>query len=122
MVEYGKNGNLLASDVRFVASVLRDAERLDWCEGQLERRKRAVQTIMTGRIAGTWEEESELYGLSGVDDYEDKLFKKYGWNKVDSGFRLWGETLRRDARKTRQSDRFLQSKGWNDVDSGFRIL
>ena len=122
MIESGRNGSLLASDVRFVAGVLRDAEKLEWGEGQLERRKRAVQTVMTGRIAGTWEEESDLYGLTSADDYEDGLFKKHGWNKVDSGFRLWGATLRRDSRRTRQSDGFLQSQGWNYVDSGFRII
>lgn len=122
-IENGKCGNLLASDVRFVAGVLRDAEKLDWGEGQLEGRKRAVQTVMTGYIAGTWKEESSLYGLTDVDDYEDELFKKHGWNKVDSGFRLWGAAaLRLDNRRTRQSDGFLQSKGWNDVDSGFRII
>ncbi len=122
MIEYGQNDSLLAADVRFVAGVLRDAEKLEWGEGQLERRKRAVQTIMTGRIAGTWEEESELYGLRSADDYEDQLFKKHGWNKVDSGFRLWGADLMQGSRRKSQQDDFLQSKGWNNVDSGFRII
>jgi len=127
MIEHGKNGGVLrASDVRFVAGVLRDAEKLEWVSGQLERRKRAVKTIMTGRIAGTWEEESDLYGLRGVDDdndEEDDLFKKYGWNKVDSGFSLWGSKSkvttppRRKGINSRRSDDFLQSKGWNNVDS-----
>lgn len=118
----GQNDCLLATDVRFVAGVLRDAEKLEWGEGQLERRKRAVQTIMTGRMAGTWKEESDLYGLTSVDDYEDQLFKKHGWNKVDSGFRLWGADLRRGSGRRAERDDFLQSKGWNNVDSGFRII
>ncbi len=122
MIEHGTNGALMASDVRFIAGVLRDAEKLDWASGQLERRKRAVKTIMTGRIAGTWEEESELYGLKRVDDYEDNLFKKHGWNKVDSGFNLWGSKATSDRRRQDASDDFLQSKGWNNVDSGFRII
>lgn len=122
MIENGRNGSLRASDVRFVAGVLRDAEKLEWGEGQLESRKRAVQTIMTGRYADTWEEESDLYGLTSVDEYEDGLFKKHGWNRVDSGFRLWGANLRRENRKLRDNDDFLQSKGWNNVDSGFRII
>lgn len=111
-----------ASDVRFIAGVLRDAEKLEWGEGQLESRKRAVQTIMTSRFAVTWAEESDLYGLTSVDDYDDELFKKHGWNRVDSGFRLWGANLKRDNRRQRDSDTFFQSKGWNNVDSGFRII
>ena len=106
MIVSGQNDSLLAADVRFVAGVLRDAEKLEWGGGQLERRKRAVQTIMTGRMAGTWKEESDLYGLTSVDDYEDRLFKKHGWNKVDSGFRLWGADLRlRGSRRGEQHRR-----------------
>ena len=122
MIEHGKNDVLRASDVRFVAGVLRDAEKMEWPSGQLERRKRAVKTIMTGRIAGTWEEESELYGLTGLLDDEDNLFKKYGWNKVDSGFKLWGSKSKSDRSRQDDSDDFLQSKGWNNVNSGFRII
>ncbi len=117
----GKSGGLHATDVRFIAGVLRDAEKLEWGEGQLERRKRAVQTVMTGRIAEAWEEEAGLFGLLEADDSEDDLFKRHGWNKVDSGFRLWGaDTVEVDSR--RQNDAFLQSKGWTNVDSGFRFI
>jgi hypothetical protein len=122
MIEHGKNGGLTASDVRFVAGLLRDAEKLEWASGQLERRKRAIKTVMTGRVAGTWEEESGLYGLTDVDDNEDDLFKKHGWNKVDSGFSLWGSKLTNAPSPQREKDFFLQSKGWNNVDSGFRII
>jgi hypothetical protein len=123
MIENSKNGGLHAKEVRFVAGALRDAEKLDWGEGQLERRKLAIQTVMTGRIADAWEEEAGLYGLLEVeDDSEDELFKRHGWNKVDSGFRLWGaESVDIEAREERR-DNFLESKGWNNVDSGFRII
>jgi len=122
MIKSGQNGRMLASDVRFVAGVLRDAEALNWAEGQLERRKLAVKKIMTGRIAGTWKEESDLFGLANPDHYEDEMFKKHGWNKVDSGFRLWGSESNIGSSSRRSSDKFLQSKGWNNVDSGFRII
>lgn len=122
IIEYAKGSALQAQDVRFIASVLRDAEKLYWSEGQLEQRKRAVQSIMTGRISGTWEEESGLYGLKSADDYEDELFKKHGWNKVDSGFKLWGARSAAGRSKASGSDDFLLSKGWNNVDSGFRLI
>ena len=120
MIENGGVGGLTAGDVRFVAGVLRDAEKLDWREGQLESRKSAIQTVMTGRIADTWEEEASLFGL--LDDSEsDTVFKRHGWNKVDSGFQLWGAKLA-ESNQQRPKDAFLASKGWNDVDSGFRII
>lgn len=122
MIEYGKGGFLIASDVRFLAGVLRDAEKLEWAPGQLDSRKRAVRTIMTGRIAGTWEEESGLYGLSDTYEDEGELFKKHGWNKVDSGFSLWGSKAKSTFGRQQDKDDFLQSKGWNNVDSGFRII
>ena len=57
---------------------------------------------------------------------EDALFKRKGWNEVDSGFRLWGGG-RMDMKLPEKStgkgvDKFLESKGWNNVDSGFRII
>ena len=132
MIENGKHGGMTAGDVRFIASVLRDAEKLDWREGQLESRKGAIQMVMTGRIADTWEEEANLFGLlsSSSDDSnsnsEDEMFKRHGWNKVDSGFQLWGAKLTAEQsnqnRRGSRRDEFLESKGWNDVDSGFRII
>lgn len=119
MVENSKIRNLQALEVRFIAGVLRDAEKLYWPQGQLEKRKLSINMVMTGRIAEAWEEESNLYGLTESDDEKDNtLFKEHGWNKVDSGFQLWG------AGKTGETptDIFLQSKGWNSVDSGFRII
>jgi hypothetical protein len=122
MIENGNSVELLPADVRFIAGVLRDAEKLEWGESQLERRKRAIQTVMTGRIADTWEEEASLYGLVDVDDYEDDLFKRHGWNKVDSGFNLWGGGNAGVKSRKRERDELFQSKGWNNVDSGFRII
>ena len=122
MIENSRKGILNSADVRFIAGVLRDAERLDWADGQFESRKQAIQRVMTGRIARTWEEEASLFGLSDERDSEDELFKRHGWNKVDSGFNLWGaESTDLESRK-RKRDNFLESKGWNDVDSGFRII
>lgn len=58
---------------------------------------------------------------------EDALFKRKGWNSVDSGFRLWGGgrmdiRLEGQEQGTTAVDDFLESKGWNNVDSGFRII
>ena len=67
-------------------------------------------------MADTWEEEASLFGLNDSVDTEDDIFKEHGWNKVDSGFQLWGK------RQALVDDVFLRSKGWNSVDSGFRII
>ena len=93
---------------------MRDAETLEWDEGQLERRKRAVQNAISGRLGDNWRQESDLRGLFNGTPGDD-LFKKHGWNKVDSGFRLWGGGKA-------EGDEFLKSKGWNNVDSRFRII
>eukprot|EP00957_Ditylum_brightwellii_P087661 6675150-Ditylum_brightwellii.AAC.1 len=67
-----------------------------------------------------WKEDENAYGM---DADLDPLFQKKGWNKVDSGFRLWGGGLNENRQKTRNKshkgdvDEFLESKGWNDVDS-----
>jgi hypothetical protein len=56
---------------------------------------------------------------------EDPLFVKKGWNKIDSGFRLWGGVKNKQQQIDGQSssvDSFLASKGWNDIDSGFRLV
>lgn len=107
MIENCKSSGLFATDVRFTASVLRDAENLEWREGQLERRKMAVQKVMTGRNSETWREEAGLFGLLEADDSENELFKRHGWNKVDSGFQLWGAGI---SKKAPVGDEFLQSK------------
>lgn len=110
------------ADEQFIASIMRDAEKLEWGEGQLERRKRAVQTFVTGQVAGRGRQEADLYGLLAVDDTEDEFLKKHGWNRVDSGFRLWGGGNVEKGGVQKEDDEFLQSKGWNKLDSGFRII
>lgn len=121
MIEKSRITLLHASEVRFIAGVLRDAEKLSWGEGQLEKRKLSINLVMTGRTADTWEEEATLYGLTGSAKPEDELFQEHGWNQVDSGFQLWGAgKVSVDAEES--SDVFLRSKGWNSVESGFRII
>ncbi len=58
------------------------------------------------------------------EDTEDPLFKKKGWNEIDSGFRLWGGGNVKMAEQSENAsvDSFLASKGWNDMNSGFRLL
>ena len=102
-------------DTRLVAAVLSDAEKLDWAPGQLDRRVSAVKGYFADKVSGGWIEESGLF--SSVDS-EDEFLRKHGWNKVDSGFRLWGGEEQAD----QKTDDFLESKGWNDVDSGFRLI
>ena len=110
-----------ASDARFVAGVLRDAEKLNWGEGQLGRRKSAIDAAMRKNVANAWEEEAELYGLWKINGntrkLEDSMFERHGWNEVDSGFRLWGP-----GKVSKSTDNFLQSKGWNNIESGFRMF
>ena len=115
-------------DIQFARTVLRDAEKLDWGPGQFEKRKQSVGAVLIGRVSEIWKKNERWYGMASPDEEEDELFKKKGWNKVDSGFRLWGgglddvATRRIGPDSERVVDEFLASKGWNDVDSGFRII
>jgi pentatricopeptide repeat protein len=127
IIRVARSKSLSKKDILFVASLLRDAERLNWQEGQLERRKRAIRAILGDRLRETW--LKDLGSMLSAE--EDELFKRKGWNKVDSGFRLWGggdsESTTNKAREKESSkdgvlDDFLESKGWNDVDSGFRVF
>ncbi len=123
MIEYSRSCGLQASDARFVARALRDAEDLDWVEGQLEQRKRGVEYAMRLQIANAWEEEAKLYGLykeTVGSTQRDAVFERHGWNLVDSGFRLWGAG--KNVEPAPDTDDFLKSKGWNDINSGFRII
>jgi hypothetical protein len=121
MVENSRSRSLHAAEIRFVAGILRDAEKLDWKEGQLEKRKLSINMVMTGPVADTWDEEATLFGLTGTEEANDERFKEHGWNKVDSGFRLWGAGKIDDSTRSSR-DVFLRSKGWNTVNSGFRIF
>jgi hypothetical protein len=105
-------------ELDFAADVFRDAERLDWADGQLERRKRAVQSVLGSKQRMDWMRQGEGVYQQLLKPEDDELFLRKGWNQVDSGFRVWGSVVKDDT----AVDDFLQSKGWNDVDSGFRIL
>ena len=113
-----RTGKLQKKDMHLVASVVRDAEKLKWRPNQLERRKRAIQEVITSRsgVLNSWSGEDDDILRQEVKS-EDPLFKRKGWNSVDSGFRLWG-----DQGNQPSGDEFLDSKGWNNVDSGFRII
>ena len=124
MVRGGRIG-FSKQDIQFARAVIRDAEKLDWEPGQFEKRKQGVSAVLIGRVSEVWKKKESWYGMA--DDVEDELFKKKGWNKVDSGFRLWGGGLdvagrRNEPDSERVVDEFLASKGWNDVDSSFRII
>ncbi len=128
-------------DIQFTLTVLQDASRLEWEDGQYEKRKKAVRSILVGCSSEVWKNDELAYGLQSIDEKkkeeEDPLFIKKGWNRIDSGFRLWGggnseESLDwagapfdggKDGKSDSSAvDSFLASKGWNDIDSGFRIL
>lgn len=131
MVEGGHLG-LQQQDLKFVSAIFRDAEKLQYEPGQLEQRKRVVRGVMVGRMSEVWKNDEVGYGMrstSARDAKEsliDGLFERKGWNKVDSGFRLWGGGKNDAQRGLNKDDKpvddFLASKGWNDVDSGFRIF
>eukprot|EP00560_Eucampia_antarctica_P009898 CAMPEP_0197829456 /NCGR_PEP_ID=MMETSP1437-20131217/5929_1 /TAXON_ID=49252 ORGANISM="Eucampia antarctica, Strain CCMP1452" /NCGR_SAMPLE_ID=MMETSP1437 /ASSEMBLY_ACC=CAM_ASM_001096 /LENGTH=762 /DNA_ID=CAMNT_0043431155 /DNA_START=647 /DNA_END=2935 /DNA_ORIENTATION=- len=113
------------ADIKFTLDILRDAESLEWPSGYLERRQKIVRGVILGRVSEVWKLKEDHYGMNSK--LEDPLFKKKGWNTVDSGFRLWGggnnevsETYKPSRRS--KTDEFLESKGWNDMDSGFRLL
>lgn len=130
MIRSGRLG-LQKKDVQFTLTVLADAEGLKWLPGQFQRRKQAVRVVMTGRMSEIWKDNERMHGIES--DVVDELFKKKGWNKVDSGFRLWGggkddlSLFARDDQPLSKKggaasvDEFLAAKGWNDVDSSFRI-
>ncbi len=114
-------------DVKFTLAVLKDGASLEWGKGQYEKRKKAVRGILVGCSSEFWKNDEFAFGLvSDVPD--DPLFRKKGWNKMDSGFRLWGgggddgEIQQQAERRGRSTDAFLASKGWNDIDSGFRLI
>lgn len=115
-LQLAQASTLTDNEVRFVALILRDAERLTWPDGQLERRKRAVRSVLADRL------RIVLGDSLDVGVVHDELFLKHGWNEVDSGFRLWSGAPAVDIDSAERSDKFLISKGWNNIDSGFRLL
>ena len=110
----------IKDDIQFTLAVLKDGASLEWEKGQYEKRKKAVRGILVGCSSEVWKNDEFAFGLvSGIPD--DPLFRKKGWNKMDSGFRLWGGGGK-DDELHQQADAFLVSKGWNDIDSGFRLF
>ena len=120
-------------DVKFTLQVLRDGSRLEegWDRKQYEKRKKAVRGILVGCSSEIWKNDEYAFGLVSEEQPEDALFRKKGWNKIDSGFRLWGgnyggeygdddDSMQQG--DTSSVDSFLASKGWNDIDSGFRLV
>ena len=117
-------------DIKFTLTVLKDGASLEWEKGQYEKRKKAVRGILVGCSSEIWKNDEYAFGLVS-DIPDDPLFRKKGWNKMDSGFRLWGGgdddgdiQLQAEKRSGDSSsvDAFLASKGWNDIDSGFRLI
>eukprot|EP00804_Cyclotella_cryptica_P019594 CCRYP_014336-RA/>CCRYP_014336-RA protein AED:0.00 eAED:-0.00 QI:94/0/0.5/1/1/1/2/0/1025 len=119
-------------DIQFTLTALRDGDRLHWEGEQYEKRKKAVRSVLMACSSEVWKKDKTGYGLmNSVEppETDDPLFLKKGWNKIDSGFRLWGggnadggESINSEGDKEKSVDSFLASKGWNDIDSGFRIL
>ena len=120
MIRGGSTG-LDDGNIRFVRAVLRDAKSL-WSTAEYNKRATAFNSIFIGTFSEKWKENDE-----SID--EDPLFKKKKWNKIDSGFRLWGKGNEDDTYDSPKAegvsptvDDFLSVKKWNDFDSGFRII
>jgi len=113
-------------DIKFTLEVLRDGAHLEWDVGQYEKRRKAVRGILVGCNSEVWKRDEFAYGLVSEQQPEDVLFTKKGWNRIDSGFRLWGSydiiSEQLGDRDSSSVDSFLASKGWNDIDSGFRLV
>jgi len=81
--------------VHFLLDMLEDAVSNTKSQDYLKRSHVIKQTLVKSRTSEIW--------------------KKHGWNEVDSSFPI---TLKHETKR----DSFLQSKGWNDVSSSFRII
>lgn len=130
MISGGNSLGVSDEDVRFAMAVLSDAKKLVWNAGELKKREMAVKGVFMGRLSEAWKQDEQKYGLSSRSENEiDPLFRKKNWNKIDSGFRLWGgggggeDRYEVGSKKKKKTvDEFLESKNWNDIDSSFRIL
>eukprot|EP00586_Coscinodiscus_wailesii_P007658 CAMPEP_0172523716 /NCGR_PEP_ID=MMETSP1066-20121228/293804_1 /TAXON_ID=671091 /ORGANISM="Coscinodiscus wailesii, Strain CCMP2513" /LENGTH=547 /DNA_ID=CAMNT_0013306803 /DNA_START=1242 /DNA_END=2882 /DNA_ORIENTATION=- len=98
------------TDTKFTARVLRDAASLPYADGEYNKRKRILYSVLVGRNSEVWKN----YGDGNDDDNEvDVLFQRKAWNKVDSRFRVLGQGVQRgDSAKKNKVDKFLKSKGW----------
>lgn len=127
MLRHGQVQKLSKKEAMFVATVLRDAEKLSWDVGQLERRKRVSFSVLSDVARDVWTKNEEMQEIVRNSPSDD-LFQRKGWNKVDSGFSLWGHGRAMKAFESpvpstsKPVDSFLRAHGWNDVDSGFRII
>ena len=128
MLRHAPSANLSRNEALFITKVLQDAELLTWDTDQLGRRKRAVQAVLADLLRDTWKKDKDVDQLFSSTIGDDLLQRK-GWNKVDSGFSLWGRGRPSpesagafESSKDTPADTFLSKHGWNDVDSGFRIL
>jgi hypothetical protein len=113
-------------NIRFIRTVLKDAKSL-WTPGEYDERVTAFNSIFIGTFSERWKE----IDLLSEGTPEDPLFQKKKWNKIDSGFRLWGQDQKEDEYSKEPEmdkntplivDDFLSAKNWNDFDSGFRII
>jgi pentatricopeptide repeat protein len=128
MISGGNSLGVNDEDARFTMTVLSDAKKLSWRRGELYKREIAVKGVFMGRISEVWKEDEKKYGMKSNSENEEKkldpLFQRKNWNKIDSGFRLWGggNFEGKSTKSKSEVDEFLESKNWNDIDSSFRIL
>merc|ERR1712194_1480 len=98
-------------DIKFTLTALRDGARLEWQNGQYEKRKRAVRSIIMGCSTEYWKNDEFASGLMREKEGDDPLFAKKGWNKIDSGFQLWGGgNVQETNHESSSVDSFLASK------------
>jgi pentatricopeptide repeat protein len=110
---------LTKSDIYFIAAILNDAETLSWSPGQLERRKRVARGMLGPRLQSLFNDENFLDSLLVPES--DDWFERKGWNRVESGFNVFGRPSSATGSR-RSKDKFLDDNGWNSVDSGFRLF
>ena len=131
LVDLGRE-RIQKTDVIFALGLMRDAEALHWDPNELAKRKRVIRDVLIGdngvrlktQLGGAVSalyDSGDYNGDNQDGDYAGELFRKKGWNAVDSGFQLWGGGVREND-ESEKPDPFLQSRGWNDVDSGFRWI
>jgi leucine-rich PPR motif-containing protein len=117
LVRIGRSRSLSKNEAYFITDVLKDAGKLEWEMSQLQQRRRAVRSVLGENHREVWRRDKEMQGMLQPED--DELFRRKGWNQVNSSFRVWGALA--DTRQA-SDDEFLKSKRWNRMESGFRIL
>jgi pentatricopeptide repeat protein len=128
IIRIGSARGLNKEQVLLIVEVLKDAELLTWEDGQLNRRKRAVRAVIGDSLGdNTLRTDDPFFSLiasTASTNSGDDLFSRKGWNRVESGFRLWGDRYSNGVTSpgTNNDDKFLNKHGWNDVDSTFRLF